>query len=113
MSLRTEQNQSNAFCLTFSLALRLTFFSFFLSSSGLESLWRNAITDVVKVLKENHGDNFRVWNLSEKETAEDQVGFLALSPSTFSCTQRSSPAGPQGEMDTVRRPPPSTPRTLL
>lgn len=31
------------------------------------------MSDVVKLLKENHGDNFRVWNLSEKETAEDMV----------------------------------------
>lgn len=47
-------------------------------SSGLEALWRNAITDVVKVLKENHQDNFRVWNLSEKETAEDLVRRITI-----------------------------------
>lgn len=71
--------------------------SFLTSSGGLEAFWRNTVTEVVKLLKTNHGDKFRIWNLSEKETDEESV--RALPFATFSLLINLD--GSQSEVDTV------------
>lgn len=40
--------------------------------SGIETLYRNPIDTVVKFLKERHGTNFKLLNLSGKTIAKDK-----------------------------------------
>ena len=39
----------------------------FPAGSLLESMWRNKVDEVAKLLKQNHGDHYMVFNLSERK----------------------------------------------